>query len=76
MTDEYDNLYIENERPLVTYKIYDPQVGKYCRSGRSLYGRPRTQWGNMASAMSALKAMPEDVQQRAIIRKFTLQEVK
>ena len=74
--DEYNNLYIENERPLVTYKIFDPAVMKYCRSGRSLYGRPRTQWGNKASAMAALKAMPKDVQKRAIIKKFTLQEVE
>lgn len=76
MRDEYDNLYVENERPLFTFKIFDPQVGKYCRSGRSLYGRPRSQWGNKAGAISALKSMPDDVQKRAIIRKFTLQEVE
>jgi hypothetical protein len=76
MEDEYNDLWIENDRPLVTYKIFDPEKGKYCRSGRSLYGRPRTQWGNKASAVSALKAMPKDVQERAIIKKFVLQEAK
>lgn len=72
--DEYQDLYIENEKPLVTYKIFDPEVKKFCRSGRSLYGRPRTQWGNKASAINALKAMPKDVQERAIIKKFILIE--
>lgn len=75
MRDEYRDLWIENENPKFTYKIFDPVMGKFCRSGRSLYGKPRTAWANKAGAANALKNMPKDVRERVIIKKFSLTEI-
>jgi len=62
--------------PSFVYRIYDPVEKKFCASGHSLYGKGRSIWMNSGSANLALKYMPEDIQERLVIKKFKLVEVK
>lgn len=61
----------------VVYRIFDPEVGKFCCSGRSLYaGNGRSIWAAKSGATVTLRNLPADVRERAVIKAFQLVEIE
>ncbi len=65
------------QEPAIVYRIFDPEVGKFCCSGRGLYaGNGRSVWASKSGATVTLKHLPADVKARVVIKAFRLIEVE
>lgn len=56
------------------FKIWNCKTKEWMTSGRSLYGRPRSVWANLAGARNTLNKMPAELKSVCVIREFQMVE--
>lgn len=61
----------------ICYRIFDPEVGKFCCSGRGLYAKNgRSVWFGQGVVHNVFNGLPQEVKERAVIKLYKLVELE